>query len=226
MSDRTDRNPGTLSEEPAGWQHMRTKLLAEMKAALLASPSGFVNLSKPKHAVTTPCLWEVAYDSAFSGKHLDVRWSDGSSTRFPCGVLAATPETSAPKVRLRLGLMSFRHPELDYLVDLYACRNRELAILKSMAAEEEYSFSRAREILLDPALQEAVVEVYHTGLEPMVVGFYRGVISSLAERKTRGLPRNLLVQPMFYAGAPEREELTPNSPGADPNRYIRSKVWM
>jgi hypothetical protein len=170
----------------------------------------------------------MAFDPALAGKALDVRWSDGSRSSFPCGVLPqGAAGTQSLLTKLRLGLMSFRHPELDYIVDLYACRNRELAALKSMAAEEAYAFGRAKEVLLDSALtQGALIEVYHTGLEPMVVGFYRGVVAALVERQKRKLPRLLQVQPMFFVGKPEHRELSPDSPGAKPENYIPSKVWM
>jgi hypothetical protein len=218
----------SIPEEPRSWSHAREQLLTRMRFALCTTPQGGVNLSLPKHTITTPCLREISFDTTFAGKALDVRWSDGSRTSFPCGALKeANQDTPPPTTVLRLGLMSFRHPELDYIVDLYACRNRELALLGSMSAEEEYSYERAKEILLDPALSNgAVIEVYHTGLEPMVVGFYRGVVAALYERSKKRLPHSLWVCPMFYAGPPERSGLNPNSSGAKPTSYIPGKVWM
>lgn len=215
-------------KEPNGWVFSRKRLLKDMKEALLSTPAGFVNLSQPKHAVTTPCLWEVTYDQNLSYRVLDVRWSDGSRSEFPCGQLPEIEHsTTSSKLRLRLGLMSFRHPELDYLVDLYACRNRELAVLKSMADEEAYSFERARSILLDPTFDNGgLIEVYHTGLEPMVVGFYRGVVASLLERKRRNLSEVLAVRPMFYAGKPQKKGFTADSSGAKAENYIQSEVWV
>ena len=212
---------------PPGWVAARTRLLAEMQSALKAIPPRAVNLSIPKHAVTTPCLWEVTFDATLAGSSLDLRWRDGSRTNFPCGVLPRDESVVAePQITLRLGLMSFRHPELDFLVDLYACRNRELAVLRSMAAEEAYSYTRAREILLDPALDRPMfIEVYHTGLEPMVVGFYRGVSAAIKERVQKGLARDLWIRPMFYAGKPDNKKLSTNSPGAKFENYSASKIW-
>ena len=217
-----------ILEEPKGWASSRSRLLSKMHAAVNASPPGYVNLSIPKHTITTPCLWDLVYEPALSGKALEVRWSDGSRSGFPCGFLPpGYPTGPMPQPRLRLGLMSFRHPELDYIVDLYACRNCELASLQSIAAEEAYAYQRACEVLCDAALAGgALVEVYHTGLEPMVVGFYRGAASVLAARLKRRMPRNLWLAPMFYIGEPVKRHLGPTSPGTDPGQYIRSKVWM
>lgn len=214
-------------QEPKGWSKARSSLLGEMLEALEAKPPRTVNLSIPKHAISTFCLWEITYDESLSGKKLSIRWNDGSGSQFPCGVLPrGVSEQDVSEPTLRLGLMSFRHPELDYIVDLYACRNRELASLRSMAAEEEYSFQRARSLLTDSMLElGALIEVYHTGLEPMVVGFYRGVVSVLVERVKRGLPRTLHLVPKYYVGAPEREGLGPHSSGADPSHYLAGKVW-
>ena len=67
------------------------------------------------------------------------------------------------------------------------------------AREEELSFLRAHAILSDTAFANGgQLFVYHTGLEPMVVGFYRAVVSVLAERRAAKTRKPLIVRPRFF----------------------------
>jgi hypothetical protein len=116
---------------------------------------------------------------------------------------------------------------MDYLVDLYLMRNRDLGDEPSMAAEEEQTCRRTVELFADPAIRDGCqIHVLHTGLEPMVVGFYRGVTTVLLERQRRHLPRTLVVIPYFYShGESAKTAISPESPGAKPEFYTPYTPW-
>ena len=212
---------------PPSWEQARSKLLREMRSAITSGEPAAVNLSIPKHTATAYCLRQLAYDPSLKGRFLPVVFNDGAKpSPFPTGILENGHAASEPGAVLRVGLMSFRHPELDYLVDLYVCRNLEIARLSATAEVEEYAFRRALETLGAPEMnRDIVVEVYHTGLEPMVVGFYRGVTEVLRRRAAAGKARNLVIRPRLFAGEATHENLTPGSPGANPGNYIRCIDW-
>jgi hypothetical protein len=122
--------------------------------------------------------------------------------------------------------MSFRHPELDYLVDLYITRNRELASEAAMADEEALAFDRTVEFFEDPSFDRGgVVYACHTGLEPMVVGFYRGVVQTLRTRVQKGLPRALSVVPLLYGHEKTDPPFSPQSRGALLESYDQIEPW-
>lgn len=187
-----------------------------------------INLSLPRHTVTTPVLRDFVYDRRYAGRSIPIVFSDGSSPPpFPVGCLEDGEPPALPSDRtLHVGLMSFRHPELDYLVDLYVTRNTELADEPTMADEEQLSFDRTIELFRDPALDEGgEICAFHTGLEPMVVGFYRGIVRVLQDRRARGLPRTLVVRPCLYAGPRDDGPFDCDSPGAKIESYDRGSPW-
>jgi len=207
--------------------HQQKTLAKEILSCLEVGNPREVNLSIPRHATTTPVLRRFVYDSACRGRTLPIVFRDNSHpTPFPLGSLEAGEATPLVTANLFVGLMSFRHPELDYLVDLYITRNRELAEQASQADEEALAFTRTTEFFEDPAFDRGcVVYACHTGLEPMVVGFYRGVVHTLQQRSKRGLPRNLAVVPLIFRGNTEEHSFTPASPGARLESYEQIEPW-
>lgn len=218
--------------QSGAWVVHRRRLKEEIEACLAAPNPLPVNLSLPKHTATAPVLREFAYDQRYRGRHIPVVFMDGSKPPlFPIGCFyeQARPQALPESKILRVGLMSFRHPQLDYLVDLYITRNCELADEPTMAEEENLAFERTVAALSDPVLEPGgEMEAYHTGLEPMVVGFYRGVVQVLRERQRVGRPRRLLIRPRLYAPKGEMAEarhFDRTSPGADPNSYESCEPW-
>lgn len=212
---------------PKHWVEERKRLRNEILDALHTGTP--VNLSRPKHSITAPVLRELSFDSSVAGRKLSIVFLDGTkSPPFQFGLLAKllVPPDIGTLPRIRLGLMSFRHPELDYLIDCYVTRNLEIVEQASMADEEAISYRNAVVLLSDAGLNEgAHIEVYHTGLEPMVVGFYRGVAEVLCARQRTKLPRTLVVTPHLYNGKPIKEQLGPDSPGAKAENYIACEPW-
>jgi len=216
-----------LSRVIENWDRRRAALAAEVVSCLTKSAPPEINLSIPRHTVTALVLRQFAYDPAYKNRSLPIVFADSSrSMAFPVGCLSAGPTAPADGPVLRLGLCSDRHPDLDYVIDLYLMRNKDLGDEPNMAGEEALTFRRTVELLSDSAiLNGAQIHVFHTGLEPMVVGFYRGVMTVLRERQRQKLPRTLVVTPWLYALPPTKTSIGPQSPGAKLESYVTSPPW-
>ena len=210
-----------------GWERKRAALADEILSCLTKNAPPAINLSIPRHSVTAPVLRKFAYDPAHKGHSIPIVFADSSRPApFPVGGLADGPTPPPDGPVLRLGLCSDRHPDLDYVVDLYLMRNKDLGDEPNMAGEEALTFRRTVELLSDPAVRDgAQIHVFHTGLEPMVVGFYRGVVTMLQERQRQKIPRSLVVAPWLYALAPTKADINPESPGAKLESYTTSTPW-
>lgn len=209
------------------WEKARARLADQVRGVLAGVP-GEVNLSVPRHSITCAVLRRLAFDRALAGRGVPVVYADASKPApFPVGELSDGPAPPAVGPIVKLGLASFRHPDLDYLVDRYLIRNRDANAEPTMAAEEEMTCRRTVELLSDPVLRAGGrVWAFHTGLEPMVVGFYRGVGAVLRDRRRRGLPRALVVTPFLYAlDSSVTAAIGPDSPGARLDSYIREQPW-
>jgi|GEM_PF-3076908 len=202
------------------------RLIYAIEQCLSCGRPAKVNFSIPRHEIITKALHRFVYDPAYTGTALPIVFRDASEPPpFPFGCLdgAATHQVPSNRV-IYAGLMSMRHPELDYLVDLYVTRNQELAKEAAMADEERLAFERTMSLLSAPELDEGgEIRVLHTGLEPMIVGFYRAVVHVLHDRATR----NLAIRSMFYRdpGSESDTALTPRSPGALLENYEESLLW-
>ena len=100
---------------------------------------------------------------------------------------------SKPKEKLqtlKVALISNRHFELDSIVETCIIRNTEISRLEeaTIAEQEKLSFDIARKFF-----QEVIektggihIELYHTGLEPAVIGTYRALLNILLIKGNRG----------------------------------------
>ncbi|NER93994.1 MAG: hypothetical protein F6J86_09160 [Symploca sp. SIO1B1] len=223
------------SAMPKSWTRRQRALEKEIKKGFESSPSRPTNLTQFDHIAITLALRSFVYDTNYQDKEIPVIFMDDSvPPPFPIGCLP--PGELVHSIQglplVRLGLMSCRHPELDYLVDLYVTQNRQINQEASMADQEELSSQRMVEMLSDPALDNGgIIELYHTGLEPMVVGCYRGIVHLLKKRIALGMSRSLVFCPMFYN--PQKDEKNENnkgfsrlSPGAKFESYVGSEAWF
>lgn len=225
------------AQAPNAWIRDRDKLRKELINCLTVGDPSAVNLSNHSHTAITTVLREFAYDGAWKDKILPSVFMDTSKPApFALGSLTQVPEpvvfkryldsADGSRPSLRLGLMSFRHPEMDFLVDLYVLRNVEVNSEPSFAAQEAIAFKKGIELLTDPCLRDGgVIEVLHTGLEPMVVGFYRAVTAALAQREEKHLPRSLVIRPGFFNGTRAKPPFNRASSGAKINDYLFGKAW-
>ena len=222
-------------KQPHFWGEQSQKLIDIMRSSIVTKSNTSINLSVYKHHIITLALRAIAYDRELEGEHLRIIFSDGSQpTQFPCGVLQFddnnTPrnaEITQKESITKIGLMSLRHPEMDYLVDFYAIENREIAMLDSIAAEESLAYDTALDLLKSTELSNGgEIWLYHTGLEPVVIGFYRAIVATLSWRKEQGFAQNLIVRPWIFmaAGAPNKL-YDRESPGASEFNYSELPCW-
>ena len=126
----------------------RSDLATLIRRCLTEGRPPEVNLSIPRHTVSAPVLRQFVYDPGFHGRAIPIIYRDGSRSAepFPIGCLASDgePPNHPDDLVVKLGMSSGRHPDMDYLVDLYLTRNKDLNDEPSMAAEEKFGpFTRA-----------------------------------------------------------------------------------
>jgi hypothetical protein len=111
-------------------------------------------------------------------------------------------EEPSGAVDLCVALESCRHFDLDTEVDCYLLRNAEVARREdaTFAVQEKISYERIRASLEDLCGKESLhLRLFHTGLEPAVVGFYRALIDLLLAGW------QLKVTPVFFVGGRDEE---------------------
>lgn len=126
---------------------------------------------------------------------LQIIYNDGSAARpFPLFSLSRISQPKGFPI-IKVGLMSMRHPEeLDPLIDTYLLRNREVDRRESCAEQDDISYNRTIQFLSELLKDKNGIEIhlYHTGLEPVVVGTYRAIVETLQNYQGR-----LVVIPKF-----------------------------
>jgi len=184
-------------------QHIK-QARSEIVHAMTQDPAAPVNFSRYRHRTLVDVLHSLVYqtdDVRIKNKKIRVVFSDSSETRpFPVGCLdlSAPPDEGLPV--LRVGLNSGRHPEMDRFVEYYLFRNVDVEGMESIA-EQEYAFEKGLEFLRNREWRDGgVLELHQTGLEPLVVGFYRAVVTDALDRRKNRLP-SVTVIPRSWAPA-------------------------
>lgn len=162
------------------------------------SPSGLQN------TVVTEVLREFVA-AADGGSRVDVavEYRDGSPAQnaFPLRALALAEElVDAPELSLRMALLSIRHTEMDAVVDGAWLRNAEISRKRPAAQTDDLVFEISRNQLAELTQQgrrSLRLQMFQTGLETAIVGFYRAVALHLLEH-----PGSLWVVPMYHQAPP------------------------
>ena len=162
-----------------------------------------LNFSRFKHRWIVDALHSVVFNplnSSEGNESVRSAFADGTESRpFPIGCLTPSPPPHPSTPVVRIGLNSGRHPEMDQFVDLYLFRNAEISDLRTIAEQEQYAFQKGKEFLQNPRWRGGgIVQMYQTGLEPLIVGFYRAVVIVSLNRKKNGLPP-IIIQPCSWA---------------------------
>jgi hypothetical protein len=131
--------------------------------------------------------------------YLRISFQDGSEGMpFP---LFCIPKKQRPEGldTIHAALISSRHFELDSEIDLCIIRNSELSRREdeSFADQENLAFQRAMKTFqrFVKSKSGAEIHLYHTGLEPAVVGTYRAIMEILRWPENRG---RVVVIPKLY----------------------------
>lgn len=202
-----DSNPAAarlLDASPPGWapfagspSRLRAaqRLWGELTTAVSAGEPVQVGAGA-RHDVLTEALRHAAVTvGGDRGHDLRLLYVDGSEPEpFPLSVPVRRVATGGRSVRV--GLMSMRHTELDALIDGYWFRNRLVSVSRTLAETDRFctatTVGKLRELHRAGIRR---IELVHTGFEPAVVGFYRGVLTWLADSGEQ-----IEVQPLYLFG--------------------------
>jgi hypothetical protein len=173
------------------------------------SPSGVQN------AVVTETLRRFV-DAGGVDDRVDapVEYRDGSKAAhpFPLRALTLSEELAEePELALRMALLSIRHTEMDAVVDGAWLRNAEISRKRPAAQTDDlvYEISRAQIAeLTRNGNRRLRLQMFQTGLETAVVGFYRAVTMHLLEH-----PGSLCVVPMYHQAPPRSKKRSRDKKG-------------
>ncbi|HQZ33542.1 MAG TPA: hypothetical protein PK020_03905 [Ilumatobacteraceae bacterium] len=164
------------------------------------SPSGINN------AIVTETLREFAA-AAPGDARVDamVEYRDGSKSAHPFP-LRSLPFVTNPRratLELRFALLSIRHTEMDAVVHGAWLRNAEVSRPRPAAQTDDLVYDISIKQLEEVCRGEQHVrlDMYQTGLETAVVGFYRAVSVHLMK-----FPGSVSVQPMYFVAPPKRKQ--------------------
>jgi hypothetical protein len=122
-----------------------------------------------------------------------VVYQDGSEA-LPFPLRCLTLENQAPKEHvLRLALISMRHNDMDDAVDGCLLRNRLVSRVRPAAETDHLAYSATRQRLQELAGRGMTIELFQTGFQPAVIGFYRALVEQL-----RQAPGSVAVSPRFH----------------------------
>lgn len=158
-------------------------LVHELRAGVASAAQAPVRIDRYRHRAITHALHQVVFEAPGGRRQaVPFAFSDGSVTA-PFELPALDPARRGIPCdarRFSLGLISGRHLERDRVVDCYVLRNWEIKSEETSAAVEALACERMTE-LLDELRSErtTVVDLFHTGLEPVVLGCYRAAIGRL-----------------------------------------------
>ncbi len=205
ISKFTQSDSGQQLKATSGEEAMKQRLGAWIEDALESDST--VNASNQSHVITTEVL--AKYVMANQARHdqkqkIRIVYGDGSEARpFPLRCLSNKCLAAANEdAVLSIGLISIRHLEMDHAIDFAWFRNQETSRGGSSAETDEYCYQKSLEQLFD--LQQSysgkhlTLRMYHTGLEPAVVGFYRAVVTSLRDAEPN--QHWLRVIPSYFLG--------------------------
>ncbi len=194
--------------EPFG--HRKKRLAATLRSQIrealrTGEPVGFGN--EAQHDVIAEVFNELVFvpqGQPVQQLPLRVAYADGSEAQlFPlfCLPRIAAHQPSISTTPLRVALMSMRHLELDPEIDFCWFRNRDVSRTRTLAETDQFCFDTTMAQLRDSlASGDLVIHLYHTGFEPAVIGFYRGVVQTLVKLRARQSKTTLVVVPFYYRG--------------------------
>lgn len=187
------------SKKQADAKRLRDHILHALK-----SGEPIIIGSEAKHDVITEVLHDFVFvpEDHIHRNDLRIAYVDGSEAEaFPIYCLPKREVHSNSDSLLRAALMSMRHLELDSSVDFCWFRNREVSQSRILAETDAFCFKETL-FQLRESLEggDVRLQLYHTGFEPAVLGFYRGLVHILLEQMELSPQSALAVTPQYYRG--------------------------
>lgn len=224
-------NQHFVPELPKSWLSRREKLENSIRTHLKRTPAVPFFLTE-SHGIVVPVLRNLVYDQSLKGQVLPIRLDDHSVTSKPIPLGLLRPLDLVPRVPpdalIRLGAMSQRHLELDYIVDGYLVRNVDISGRGDKGYQCDATFEAALAYFGSSELSEgAAILFFHTGLVPMIVGAYHALTVAIRARESASIGRNLVVVPRLYTGGDtENSFFSEDSPGSKEENYLGEKFWF
>jgi len=166
-----------------------------------------VNFSNQPHFIIAETLNAAVYKKADNIPEQDLRiiYMDGSEAepiKVRCLKWQTDEMTVSPDLVLRASLISMRHLEVDDKVDFAWFRNRKVSEPRPFAETDEYCRLQTIELLKQLPVEKTIrIELYQTGLETAVIGFYGGLIEYAQSTGTSSSSQPWLeVVPKYYRG--------------------------
>lgn len=141
-------------------------------------------------------------------RNVQFAFNDGSiSDLFPLySMVEVKPKDKLSAIKTTL--ISNRHFELDNIVETCILRNSEISRRReaTIADQEKLSFEIAQKFFNEilEKTEGAHIELYHTGLEPSVIGTYRAFLSTVLKKGNRG---KLVITPKVFKGGDKYSDL-------------------
>ncbi|MCB1469857.1 MAG: hypothetical protein KDK08_22530, partial [Rhizobiaceae bacterium] len=114
---------------------------------------------------------------------IPVEYRDGSTADpFPLRAASLSNGPLPDWPILRFTLLSIRHVEMDHVVDGAWFRNSRISLPRPAGLTDAEAFAiSTKQITKIRALGPRIIEMYQTGFQPAVTGFYRAVTNALVE---------------------------------------------
>lgn len=198
------------------------KRFGDQVRAALAAPVGdteyHVSPNGVQNRVLTETLRTFANSEGGPPRLVPVEYRDGSRAAHPFAFRSLKlVDTLGVAPDLRFALLSIRHAELDAIVDGAWLRNSEISRLRQGGDTDDLVYGRSRaqfEALCVPG-QSVTIELYQSGLEMAIVGFYKALVDHL-----RVHPGTIAVRPMYYAASPATPKRQAGTKKKDVGRQV------
>ena len=181
-------------------QEAAQQLREEIRVALESGEPITIG-NQARHDVITEVLHELVFSPEPENRTVTLRiaYVDGTECEpFPIFCL---PKVSSSELDnndfLSSALMSIRHYELDEQIDFCWFRNREVSQSRTLAESDLFCYKTSQaQLRLLLGQSDFRLNLYHTGFEPAVIGFYRALVKVMKEKG----PGRIVVRPMYYRG--------------------------
>jgi hypothetical protein len=166
-----------------------------------------VSLAKFPSDVISEVLNEYIFvpaDKVIHSTGLRLIYSDGSEPPpFPIFCLRDLSETRELSYnnKIRAALVSYRHLENDPQIDLCWFRNREVTGQGLYSEIDKFCYRETiRQLDQHREVGTQAIDMFITGLQPALIGFYRGVVQKLIDLQRKNLSRDLVITPFYFQG--------------------------
>ncbi|MBN1182398.1 MAG: hypothetical protein JXB49_08940 [Bacteroidales bacterium] len=182
---------------------LTNKFVQEAVVLLNGENDTSINVNRFQHLHLVEGLHQIIYNKlVYKKSYLRIGYYDGSESEpFPIQYIGDPPLFDRKMRPLRLSFNSGRHVELDSIADFYLLRNSQIAKLECSAEIEQEMYNQAMNLFEDKIFDKIwSIEVYHTGLEPLTIGFYRAVITTAIRRASAKNKKCVPIQPIVSWG--------------------------